>query len=262
MDLRGCNRFMLDVDRLLTSELVATGSAVGCWAAVMLWCYAWKQVPPGSLPDDDKILRKFATISVRQWTKYRTIALRGFVKCSDGRLYHRVLCEEVNRAWDQRQKFKERSFRGNQKRWAKQPQDQWSGEQDLIQQGSNKESLLDPARILVGSHRRDVYVEKEERKKDRSIESVGSVAAREANGTLTPLAPDWRPSKAIVEYCTGHGIEPAELAAEIETFRDHHIARGHKRADWEAELRKWLAKRRQFPAEAKAGPKPFQPYIP
>src|SRR5215469_10930319 len=86
--------FMLDVDRLLASELVALGSPEECWAALMLWCRAWKQSPPASLPDDERVLAAFSGAGKR-WPKVRTVAMRGFVKCNDGRWYHRVLAAEV-----------------------------------------------------------------------------------------------------------------------------------------------------------------------
>jgi len=39
------------------------------------------------------------------------MALRGFVRCADGRLYHRVLCLDVARAWGRRQQYVERRER-------------------------------------------------------------------------------------------------------------------------------------------------------
>lgn len=113
VDLKGFSGFMLDVDRLLASELVALGTPEECWTAVMLWCRAWKQTPAGSLPDDDKILSAFSGAGTR-WKKVRAVALRGFVKCSDGRLYHPVLCAEVMSAWKRRQ-----SYRNDQERLRK-----------------------------------------------------------------------------------------------------------------------------------------------
>lgn len=117
VDLRGFSGFVLDVDRLLASELVALGKPEECWAAVMLWCRAWKQQPPASLPDDDRILAVFSGAGSR-WPKVKEMALRGFVKCADGRLYHRVLAEEANKAWERRKKFKERSAKAHERRWS------------------------------------------------------------------------------------------------------------------------------------------------
>lgn len=110
VDLRGMSSFMLDVDRLLASELVALGTPEECWAATMLWCRAWKQVPAASLPDDDRVLAAFSGAGKR-WPKVRDMALRGFVKCDDGRLYHHVLAGEANAAWKRRQAYSEKRER-------------------------------------------------------------------------------------------------------------------------------------------------------
>jgi hypothetical protein len=90
--------FRLNVDRLLASELVAIATPEECWAALMLWCRAWKQIPGGSLPNDERALAGFSGAG-RRWKKVRDMAMRGFVLCADGRLYHRFLCDEVLRAY-------------------------------------------------------------------------------------------------------------------------------------------------------------------
>lgn len=96
-ELRDLDGFMLNVERLLASELWALSSGDEFKAAVGLWCRAWKQVPAGSLPNDDKVLAAFSGAG-KAWPKVKKVALRGFVLCSDGRLYHLVLCEDVERA--------------------------------------------------------------------------------------------------------------------------------------------------------------------
>lgn len=143
VDLAGYPGFVLDVDLLLNSELVAVGSPDECWAAMLLWCKSWRQSPPGSLPDDDKVLAAFSATGKR-WPKIKAMALRGFVKCSDGRLYHKVLAQKANLAWEGRQKRSARGRSGNEARWGKPPT-------DSIAEGSPKESLCDPCAILEGS---------------------------------------------------------------------------------------------------------------
>ena len=98
-------RFMpLDVVRLRDSGMAAQASGEGFRAGVLLWCVAWHQVPAGSLPDDDLTLAGYAGFgrSVRDWRKHRHDALRGWVKCADGRLYHPVVCEKVREAHEQK----------------------------------------------------------------------------------------------------------------------------------------------------------------
>lgn len=98
-------RFMpLDVVRLRDSSLIAQASGEEFRCAVLLWCASWHQVPAGSLPDDDAVLAGYAGYgrSVKRWQKRRPAAMRGWVKCSDGRLYHPVVSEKALEAFEQK----------------------------------------------------------------------------------------------------------------------------------------------------------------
>lgn len=156
VDLRGFTGFMLDVERLLASELVALGTAEECWYALMLWCRAWQQQPPASLPNDDRVLAAFSRAGSK-WKKVRDLALRGFVLCNDGRLYHKVLSEEAKTAWDKRKKYQERSAKANAKRWSDNgDKDSYKDEsgsptriQQGVQQGDQKDSLESPVEVEV-----------------------------------------------------------------------------------------------------------------
>ena len=107
-DVRDLDGFMLNVERLLASELWALSTGREFKAAVTLWCRAWKQVPAGSLPDNERVLASFSGAG-RYWPKVREMALRGFVKCSDGRLYHKVLCDDARRAAVKKAEYRERT---------------------------------------------------------------------------------------------------------------------------------------------------------
>jgi hypothetical protein len=100
-DLRDFAFMPLDVVRLRDSDLAVTAEADEFRCAVLLWCASWHQVPAASLPDDDKILAQYAGYGrvVKEWLKVREGALRGWVKCADGRLYHAVVAEKANEAW-------------------------------------------------------------------------------------------------------------------------------------------------------------------
>lgn len=100
-DLRDFPFMPLDVVRLRDSDLAATETAEGFRAAVMLWCASWHQLPAASLPDDDRVLANLAGYGrvVKEWQKEREGALRGWIKCSDGRLYHPVVAEKAVEAW-------------------------------------------------------------------------------------------------------------------------------------------------------------------
>ena len=55
-------------------------------------------MPTASLPDNDRILSALSEAGAK-WPKVRAHALRGWVKCSDGRLYHPVVAEKASEAW-------------------------------------------------------------------------------------------------------------------------------------------------------------------
>lgn len=100
----------LDVVRLRDSDIsaIANGDEFRC--AVLLWCASWHQVPAASIPDDDVILAQLAGFGrvVKEWKKVRDGALRGWIKCSDGRLYHPVVAEKAGEAWESRLAYRQR----------------------------------------------------------------------------------------------------------------------------------------------------------
>jgi hypothetical protein len=100
-DLRDFAFMPLDVARLRDSDLAALESPEACWAAVLLWCASWHQVPAASLPDDDRVLSKIAGYGrvLKEWTVVREAALRGWIKCADARLYHPVVAEKAVESW-------------------------------------------------------------------------------------------------------------------------------------------------------------------
>ena len=69
-------------------------------AGVTLWLKSWDQVPAGSLPDDDIELCRLAELArdLKTWKKVKAGAMRGWIKCSDDRLYHPIVAEGVNTA--------------------------------------------------------------------------------------------------------------------------------------------------------------------
>lgn len=113
-DLRGLPFMPLDVVRLIDSDLFAISSGDEFKAAVALWCKSWIQLPAASLPDDDRVLSHLSGAGTR-WKKIRAMALKGWVKCSDGRLYHPVISEKARHAWKARLAQKARAA----KRWNK-----------------------------------------------------------------------------------------------------------------------------------------------
>jgi len=110
VDLRGLDYMPLHGNHLFGSEFNALATDDAWRAGVTLWWAAWNQQPAGSLPDNDMALCRLADLGrdVKGWKQIREMALRGFVLCSDGRLYHPFICKQALIAWDKRVKERER----------------------------------------------------------------------------------------------------------------------------------------------------------
>jgi hypothetical protein len=109
-DLRGYRWMPLDVVRVIDSDTFGISTGDEFKTAFRLWAKCWLQVPAASLPDDDRLLAHLAGLSenMPKWKKVRAVALRGFIKCSDGRLYHPVIAEKALEAMGKREEHAER----------------------------------------------------------------------------------------------------------------------------------------------------------
>ncbi|MDW9227059.1 hypothetical protein C7S15_1626 [Burkholderia cepacia] len=94
-DLAGYRWMPLDVERVIDSDTFGLSTGDEFKTAFRLWAKSWKQVPAASLPSDDRLLAHLAGIELVTWRKRKEIALRGWILCSDGRLYHPVIAEKA-----------------------------------------------------------------------------------------------------------------------------------------------------------------------
>ena len=89
-------------DRLFKSATWIEATPAAQVAALRLWWHAFShEVPAASLPDNDRLLAEHAGygISVKSFAKIKAQAMRGWVKCSDGRWHHKFLAELALEAW-------------------------------------------------------------------------------------------------------------------------------------------------------------------
>lgn len=118
-DLRDFGFMPIEPGRLFGSEFHALADDAAWRAGVTLWLKAWHQVPAGSLPADDTALTRLAELGRDRdaWAAVRAAALRGWIECSDGRLYHPVVAEKALEAWIEKLLQRSSSAAGNAKRW-------------------------------------------------------------------------------------------------------------------------------------------------
>ena len=119
LDLRDFPFMPLDITRLFGSDFHAQSSDAEWRAGVTLWLRSYHQIPAGSLPDDEVALARLAELGrdVKSWRKIATGALRGWLKCSDQRLYHRTVSEKALEGWIEKLLQRKSSAAGNAKRY-------------------------------------------------------------------------------------------------------------------------------------------------
>lgn len=125
-DLRDFPYMPLDVGRLRDSDLAGHENPEVFRTSVISWCVAWHQLPAASLPDDDaKLARLFGLgRDIEGWQRIREAGgLYGWVKCSDGRLYHPTVAEKAVEAWAMAKKNKGRTAAATKARIEKAAQD-------------------------------------------------------------------------------------------------------------------------------------------
>lgn len=122
-DMTGMEFMPLQVGKLFGSDFWLMANRLEKLAAMTLWAKSWHQVPAGSIPSDDRILAGMSEMG-EDWPKVRDMALHGWVKCSDGRLYHPRVCEIALVAYIDRLGHRINSGAGNSRRWGV-PFDPW-----------------------------------------------------------------------------------------------------------------------------------------
>lgn len=225
----------LDVRRLRDSKFAASGDGEGFRAGVLLWCAAWHQIPAASLPDDDIELANLAGYGrvVKEWRKVREQALSGFVKCSDGRLYHAVIAEKAVSAFAAKErhaysKLLERLRKENAKREKeKKPHvgiptfEQWkSGNypQGIPPENANASAGIPPENPLKGN--------REGTEQRGNGEGEGEVIPSEAlaSGAAPPKLTD--PDEIIFGYglpmLTNAGTADKQARSFLGGLRKHH----------------------------------------
>ncbi len=221
-DISGLDGFMLNAQQLMSSELFALATGDEFKAAVALWCRAWQQYPAGSLPNDDRVLAAFSG-SGQRWRKVKEMALRGFVLCSDGRLYHKTLCEDVARAAEAKRKRAERTKAATDAR-KKERGVERNVDRDVAQNDD-----------VTTSHRQDGTGQE-------GIEK-GNLSVSKKRGSRLP--DDFHPDQSCNDLCRDLGFSKASAQNEYSKFKDYWISQpGQKgvKTDWQATFRNWLRK--------------------
>ena len=171
VDLTDFKFMPLEVARLRRSKawLVCKRRPELAFYMLNLWTASWHERPAGSLEDDDDVLADAAMCPPERWTEVKADALRGWVKCSDGRLYHSVVAEKVAKSWHG--KLLKR----------------WSNECDRVRKENRRreESGQDALQLPPKPERNSVSVPMEVHKVANGIPAENALKGRDREGTGT-----------------------------------------------------------------------------
>jgi hypothetical protein len=105
--------------RLFESDFFAVATDAEFRAAICLWLKSWNQKPPGSLPNNDRVLCRLAGLAddIDQWRSVKRVAMRHWKRCDDGRLYHPVVAELVMDAANRLSTARNRTAAATAARW-------------------------------------------------------------------------------------------------------------------------------------------------
>ena len=240
-DLRDYPWMPIDCTRLLTSETWILGSSDEKVAALTLWCKSWHQVPAGSLPSHDRMLAVLSEAG-GAWNRVREHALRGWIECADGRLYHPVVCEKANEAWGLKQSRKART---ESARAAKADR---RGSLSAAPHAPVTTSVTEPVtrpvtETVTGSNGTD-STRPDQNRPSKGVEDAPRSASPPRQAKAFRLPADWQPSEP--EYA---GVDPHRTLAR---FRDYWTAQPGQRgvkADWQATWRNWCRREADQPKQ-------------
>jgi hypothetical protein len=192
--------------------------------------------------------------------------MRGFIKCSDGRLYHPVLGDLAVKAYQRKLAFQKKRAVDAQRlnNWRERQLGRPRNEADPSSEGRVETSH--EKRFETHSETRfiaDGNGKERERERERYLERPPS-AASNASKKGTRLSGDWQPTEGdLADASNLLGARQAEN--ELAKFRDYWPAQPGKGAiklDWDATWRNWVRRAAErLPSRTGAVVGPAEPSI-
>lgn len=224
--------------RLFASRFHARATDAEWRAGLTLWLKSWDQVPAGSLPEDDIDLCRLAELGreIAQWEAVKAVALRGWILCSDGLMYHPVVAEGVNDALGRKQKQSIRGKAGAEAKWRKHPNGmaQASKTNGVSMPVADDKQCSSNAQAMLGDDNRQGQ---REGKKETSLRDAKKVGARK-----TQVPTDWEPGVGGQQYAKDRGLQRSEVAS----FRNFHLAKGNTFSNLDRAWMTWCDKAVEF----------------
>ena len=280
---------MIDIPRLFASEFDATDDDSAWRFGVTLWLKSFHQVPAASLPDDDAALAKLCGLGrdVKTWRKRRPAAMRGWIRCDDGLLYHPVVAEVALEAWLVKLTKRLSSGAGNAARWGTEfdpepikgdigraarmlaainPKSEALSKQQvaLAMKRVERETQPEvPSEVPTGSPDVPSGSQGKGSEGKVEIEADASLSPRASPKAKTPIEGGFPGQPEITEAAemiAAAGVV-LDAADHAKRFRGHALTNDRRVADWGAAWRSWVEIEIGKAPAAAAPPAPAEPYV-
>lgn len=240
-DLRGMPYMPLDITRLFDSNFYILSTGDEFKAALSLWAKSFLQVPAGSLPDDERILAHLSGAGPA-WPGLRAMALHGWIRCTDGRLYHRTVSEKAREAWQVRRAHRARTAAATAARIAMASRGEADDARDEDATPDVTLGTPAPASPTKGREGKRREGMKEESPSlppdDRSGDLLG--ARPDPRGTRLPEA--WQPGPAERAFAANLDLDVPAIAAEFRRYWCARAGSGARKVNWSMTWQSWCTR--------------------
>jgi uncharacterized protein YdaU (DUF1376 family) len=185
-------------------------------AYLLLLMAMWRS--DGSLPDDDKILARYARLTPAQWARV-SVVVKPFFRAENGKITQGRMTDELNlvKRNSRQQSDKARA------RWLKTKE---TGDATAMPEGCQSDAptptpIKKEAKASLKKPRRKPEVE---------------------------LPEGWVPNDRNIQDAMARGFSQTEIEHEADRFRNHHHSKQSRYRDWDAAWRTWCGNAVKFSA--------------
>ena len=193
---------------------------------------AWRS-PDNSLPVDDAQLARVCRLSLSKWRRSRDVLL-AFWRVDDGRLRQKNLDKVKNSVKVNVQQKVDAGRASALKRQQTASTDvdeplQRDAQRTSTNKNQNQEDNKEATASLF--------------KTPAKPKETANAKPKRPKSENVPLPADWQPHERHLEKCRNLGFDVESLA---EQFRNHHLARATKFANWDAAFFTWIGNATKF----------------
>jgi uncharacterized protein YdaU (DUF1376 family) len=134
--------FLFYVDDFTSDGVVEAMTTEQVGAYTLLLCKAWREDPPGTIPDDDEILARWARMPAKKWIACRERVLKAFYLGTDGRYHQKRMEAEYVKAVEQQERRQRRARGAADARWNHHPPDNGDAKALLKHRSSIGQAML------------------------------------------------------------------------------------------------------------------------